>query len=99
MSKNLLFASAGDNTDFYNNWLQSNKNYDVWVVYYGNNQNNFENYKKVVNRIWKNKGSKFQNFYKIFINYYKDLIKYDRFFILDDDIIINTNSINVLFDI
>ncbi len=97
MSKNLLFTSAGDNTEFYNNWLHFNKNYDVWVVYYGKNENNFQNYKKVVNRIWKNKGSKFQNFYKIFKDYFHDLMKYDRFFILDDDIIINTNSINVLF--
>ena len=35
--RRLLFTSAGDNTFFYNNWCDKNRNYDIWLVYYGNN--------------------------------------------------------------
>ena len=56
-------------------------------------------YEKIVDKIWKRKGSKFQNFHYIYKNYKELLDKYDRFFIVDDDIIINTNDINNLFDI
>ena len=38
--KNLLFTSAGDNTNFDELWLDEDRNYDVWVVYYGNNDEN-----------------------------------------------------------
>jgi hypothetical protein len=98
-SKYLLFTSAGDNTEFYKMWCEKNKNYDVWVVYYGNNDENYNKYSQSVDRIWKNKGSKFQNFYYIYQNHKEDLMKYDRYFIVDDDIIITTDDINKLFDI
>jgi|LakMenEpi03Aug12_release.lakeMendotaPanAssembly.Ray.scaffolds.fasta_scaffold190338_2 hypothetical protein len=98
-NKNLLFTSVGDNTNFYNYWLNDNRNYDILCVYYGNDENNYNKYTKLVDKIWKRKGSKFQNFHYIYINY-RDLIdKYDRLFIVDDDIIMSTNDINNLFDI
>ncbi len=96
---NLVFTSTGDNTRFYNHWLGENRNYDVWCVYYGNNDNTFNMYGKLVDKIWKRKGSKFQNFHYIYTNYRELLDKYDRFFIVDDDIIISTNDINKLFNI
>jgi len=96
---NLIFTSAGDNTQFYNHWLGEDRNYDVWCVYYGNNDENYNMYEKIVDKIWKRKGSKFQNFHYIYTNYRELLDKYDRFFIVDDDIIINTNDIHNLFDI
>ena len=96
---NLIFTSAGDNTQFYNHWLGENRNYDVWCVYYGNNDETYNMYEGLVDKIWKRKGSKFQNFHHIYTNYKELLDKYDRFFIVDDDIVISTNDINNLFDI
>lgn len=95
MKKNIVFTSAGDNTNFDNLWLDDNREYDVWVVYYGNNEKIYEKYKSKVDYIEKRKGSKFQNFYHIFKT--KDLSNYERFFILDDDIIITTTDINKMF--
>jgi hypothetical protein len=95
--KNLLFTSVGNNTDFYKNWLGSNRNYDVWVVYYDDNQQNYEKYQSMVDRLWSFKGSKFQNFHTIYKDYYNDLMNYDRFLIIDDDIIMSTEDINNLF--
>lgn len=97
--KNLVFTSAGDNTEFYKNWLAKNREYDVWVVYYGNNDEIFRKYESLVDRIWRRKGSKFQNFYYIYQNYYNDIMKYDAFYIVDDDIIMSTDDINKLFNI
>jgi len=93
--KNLVFTSAGDNTNFDNIWLDKKRNYDVWVVYYGNNEETYERYKSKVDYIEKRQGSKFQNFEHIYKT--KDLSQYERFFIVDDDIIMSTKDINTLF--
>ena len=98
-TKNFLFSSVGDNTNFDSIWNGSNMNYDIYVIYYGDNETNYNRYKSKVKFIEKRQGSKFQNF-KYFYEKYIDIINnYDRFFILDDDIIINVNDINSMFDI
>ena len=95
--KNLVYTSAGDMTRFYKDWTGQNRNYDIWVTYYGNNEINYKKYKEYVDFINKRKGFKFQNFYDLYNK--KDLSQYDRIFILDDDIIIDTSKINQMFDI
>jgi len=94
---NLVFTSAGDDTFFDELWLDKNRNYDVWVTYYGDNDEIYEKYKSKVDYIEKRKGSKFQNFHHVYTT--KNLSKYKRFFILDDDIIISTEEINKMFKI
>jgi len=96
-SKNFVFTSAGDNTNFDDLWVSNNQNYDIYVIYYGNDESNFEKYKEKVKFIEKRKGSKFQNFYYFYKNYPEIIKEYDYFFILDDDIIFNTNDINNMF--
>ena len=98
MTKNLIFTSAGDNTEFYKNWRSVNQDYDICVIYYGNSDEIYNKYKNKVKFIEKRKGSKFQNFY-YFYNKYQDIInEYEFFFILDDDIIFEPNDINKMFD-
>jgi len=95
--KNLLFTSAGDNTNFENIWLDKNRNYDVWVVYYGDNEKTFNRYSKKVDYAEKRKGDKWQNFHHIYNTQYDKIQEYDRIFFLDDDIIITTDDINEMF--
>lgn len=97
--KNLVFSSVGDNTNFNYIWTEKYRKYDLWVVYYGDNEKKYEDYKKQVDFIHKRKGSKFQNLYYIYNTYKEEILKYDRFFILDDDIVINTSEINRMFEI
>lgn len=97
--KNLVFTSAGDNTKFDKLWCQEGRNYDIWVVYYGKNEEKYQKYSKKVDYIEKHKGSKFQNFYHIYNTKYEELQQYERFFILDDDIIFETPDINKMFEI
>ena len=97
-NKYLLFSSVGDNTTFFDYWIGNKKNYDISIVYYGDNDENYNKYCELVDFIECNKGSKFQNFY-YYYNKHKDyLLKtYDYFFIVDDDILIDTKDINELF--
>lgn len=98
MSKNLIFTSAGDNTEFYKNWISLNQNYDIYVIYYGDSDELYNKYKDCVKFIEKRKGSKFQNFH-YFYNKYPEIINlYEYFFILDDDIIFEPNKINKMFN-
>ena len=99
MTKNLVFSSVGDNTCFDILWINEKMDYDLYVIYYGSNETIYENYKSKVKYIDKRKGSKFQNF-KYFYDNNSDIIdKYDRFFILDDDIVFKVKDINNMFKI
>jgi len=95
--RNFVFTSAGDNTTFDTLWINDNIQYDIYVIYYGDNEDTFNQYKAKVKFIEKRKASKFQNF-KYFYDTYPDIInQYDRFFILDDDIIFSVEDITNMF--
>jgi hypothetical protein len=56
-SNNLVFTSAGDRSNL-RGWLQGRRNFDLWVVYYGEQRGTFRDLATYhVNR----QGSKFQN--------------------------------------
>lgn len=95
--RNFVFTSAGDNTSFDTLWINDDIKYDIYVIYYGNNEENFNRYKSKVKFVEKRNGSKFQNF-KYFYETYPEIINtYDRFFILDDDIIFKVEDITNMF--
>jgi hypothetical protein len=99
MTTNFLFSSVGDNTNFDALWIDPNMNYDIYIIYYGDNDEIFNKYKENVKYIDRRKGSKFQNF-KYFYDTQIDIInRYKHFFILDDDIIMNVDDINNMFKI
>jgi hypothetical protein len=97
--KNMIFTSVGDNSNFHNNWTGLNQNYDIYAIYYGDNEEKYNMYKKHIKYIERRKGSKFQNFKYLWDKMYDKLNKYDYFFILDDDIIFDSyTDINRMFD-
>ena len=96
--KTLVFSSVGDKTQFVNNWLSKIEKkkilmYGLYIVVKTNKINI-----RIKADYWeRRKGSKMQNFHYIW-NKYRDLIMtYERFFILDDDIVFNTRDINECF--
>lgn len=99
MKKNLVFSSVGDNTNFHNLFIGDKMNYDVFVIYYGDNNETYQKYKSKVHFIEKRKGSKFQNFKYFYDNYPSIIQNYELFFILDDDILIDVEKINKMFEI
>ena len=95
--KNFLFSSVGDNTKFDSLWVNDNMDYDIYVIYYGDNDEIYSSYKSKVKFIEKRKGSKYQNFKYFYDKYINIINTYDRYFILDDDIIFNVDDINNMF--
>jgi hypothetical protein len=97
MKENLLFTSAGDNTKFYDLWCLEDRNYDIFICYYGDDDHKYQEYS---DHYLKRKGSKMQNFHYVWNTYDDVLIKnYKNYYIVDDDIIISTNEINELFNL
>jgi hypothetical protein len=45
-TKNFVFSSVGDNTSFDSLWINDNMDYDIYVIYYGDDENIFTRYKK-----------------------------------------------------
>jgi hypothetical protein len=100
--RNLVFTSAGENTTFYKLWTWPDaapQNFDIFVIYYGDSEENYEKYKGCVDYIEKRKGSKFQNFHWLWTQRPELFRNYDRFFILDDDILITCHDINRMFEL
>lgn len=98
MKENLIFSSIGDAAQL-PNWIGSDQNYDIWATYYGDDENKYNYYKQYTQFIKKSKGSKFQNFNLIWKEFHSELNEYERFFILDDDIIFDSyKDINKMFN-
>lgn len=97
---NFVFTSAGTKTNFDKLWLGDNQTYDVYVIYYDDDDTIYNRYKnnKYIKYIERRKGSKFQNFLYFYKKYPEIIEKYDRFFILDDDIVFKIDDINKMFN-
>ena len=67
--RDLVFSSVGDNTKFYDRWLGSGRKYDIWLVYYGDDEKIYKKYKKRCFMVEKHKGSKFQNLFYMYNKY------------------------------
>jgi len=95
MKENVLFTSAGDNTNFFDLWCEDSRNYDIFVCYYGDDEQ--DKYKEYSDVYLKRKGGKMQNFHHVWTNNIGNIKDYKIFYIVDDDIIIKTEQINELF--
>ena len=60
-SKYLVFTSAGDKSNLHH-WLKGERNFDLWISYYGDKENN---YLDLSDYYIARKGGKFPNFYYI----------------------------------
>ena len=95
---NAVFTSCGNRSDCADLWTGKDREYDIVATYYGDDNTIFNMYCDAFDIVFKHKGSKFQNFFSFYRNS-NIFEKYERIFILDDDIIMNTQDINSMFDI
>jgi hypothetical protein len=94
-SNNLVFTSAGDRSNL-RRWLQGRRDFDLWVVYYGEHTGTFRELATYhVNR----RGSKFQNLHYCYQRWPQELARYDAIMVTDDDIVIDATGITRLFEI
>ena len=93
-TKYLVFSSVGDKNNV-QTWISEpgKKNFDLVIYYYGEKEKPAFDAELIVKR----KGLKLDNFYH-FLNQ-QDIEKYESIWLVDDDIIMNTSSINRMFQI
>ncbi len=94
-SKRLVFSSVGDNHSI-THWLQGQKDFDLWIAYYGDSHPpEFSG----IDFCFSRKGGKFPNFFAIYQAHSEIIKGYDFIALLDDDLILSTEDINALFAI
>jgi hypothetical protein len=94
-SNNLVFTSAGDRSNL-RGWLAGRRDFDLWVMYYGNHPGTFQD---VSDLYACRKGSKFQNLHYCYGQWPQVLARYDAIMVMDDDILIDAGGISRLFEI
>jgi hypothetical protein len=96
--RNLIIAAVGDNS-LHTKWIEDKVNFDLALIYYGNDSSLSEQFKRDAAYFSQQKGQKFK-LIKEFIFEYQDILeKYDYIWMPDDDIILSSSEINELFEI
>lgn len=93
--KHLILAAVG-NESLHGSWISKNKEYDLFLVYYGNIKDKFKN---ECDFYTQRKGIKFQMFYHIIKEQRDFFSQYDAIFMPDDDVYIEPSQIISLFEI
>ena len=93
--KNLAFTSAGDHSNL-ELWLAGERQFDLWVTYYGNQLDRYRDRAEFYNY---RRGAKFPNLHYLYQTAREILDQYDAIIVLDDDIIIDARGLNQLFDL
>ncbi len=94
-SKNLVFTSAGDNSNL-ECWLKGKSNFDLWISYYGNTTGKFST---ISEYYMAKKGGKFPGLHYVYSHWKEIVDKYDAVFVMDDDLIISGDDIRALFSV
>lgn len=98
MEKNIIIIPCGDNS-LHINWITEYSNFDIGFIYYGSDDNKFNEYKEKSKFSLKLKGEKWFLINEFLNKYNNDLKNYEYFWFPDDDLQGNTDSINKLFEI
>eukprot|EP00466_Bigelowiella_natans_P017921 jgi/Bigna1/135680/aug1.30_g10388 len=80
--------------------MGENQNYDIFLVYYGDQPNVLEKYQKSCRWVVQHKGSKVQNFYSVLFNERREIFNQSDYIMsLDDDIYFRdgVEGINTMF--
>lgn len=100
--RNLVFTSAGDHSIVLQNWIGDDANYDVFLVYYGDDDAVAESYEQHCRWVRRRRGSKPQNFFQVlFIEHRSIFDSADYVLSLDDDIVFDepVAGLNLMFAI
>lgn len=94
-SRNLVFTSAGDHSNLHH-WLKGHRDFDLWIVYYGDQPGKFQRQADIYLRA---KGAKFQNLHYAYQRWPELFAQYDAVMVMDDDILIDATALTRLFAI
>lgn len=92
-SRFLVYTSAGDKSNV-DQWIRGARCFDLWITYYADGA--LPQHGDYVNA---RKGGKYQNLHHVYQVWPHILQRYSAILVMDDDIVINTASINRLFEL
>lgn len=93
--KNIVVSCVGKDS-LHKKWLDDNCNFDVYLINYGNPGEVFEERAKMVIDM---KGTQAHLLYKFLLHNQDLLDQYDYLFFPDDDLLMNSSTINRLFEL
>jgi hypothetical protein len=94
--RNLVFSSVGD-ASVHRRWIKDGpRNFDLFLCYYGSAG---YDYRRDAEFFLERPGTKFENFCHVYRNFNNQVTAYENLFIVDDDIILDTPSLNRMFDL
>ena len=96
--RNLIISAVGDKS-LHESWLSDDRNYDIFLLYYGSDEGIFDRYKSQCEMAWRAKGEKGLLYHKFASENLEDLKKYDRIWQPDDDIQASPEEIKSIFSI
>jgi hypothetical protein len=91
----LVFTSAGDRAKL-GRWITGDRNFDLWITYYGVKENRFQELADYYNR---RRGGKFPNLHYAYRQWPEIFRKYDAVMVMDDDLVIRGSDLSRLFTI
>jgi hypothetical protein len=98
MKKNLIIVPSGDNS-LHQNWISGDTNFDLVVIYYGDSQEKFKEYKEKSIDCVNKKGHKWFLIYDYIVENQEKISEYDFFWFPDDDLMSNTENLNIFFNL
>lgn len=102
LNKYLIVSPCGNRSRLFKDlWMKDyeRKNFDICLLFYDEEIHDNSLYKDI-NYFYHLKGFKYEMAYDVFMNIKPEILdKYEHFYFLDDDISIDTESINKLFDL
>ncbi len=97
MNKNLIIVPAGDSS-LHPHWISGECNFDLIIIYYGKSEKVFEEYKSHSLDCINKKGEKWQLIHDYIKSNFDKLKQYEYIWFPDDDLMSNSEDINVLFN-
>jgi hypothetical protein len=98
MNKNLVISTVG-NDSLHSEWIKGNSNFDLVLIYYGDDESIAKTYLKQTPYVFMAKGEKY-HLLKSLINEDSEFIsQYDYIWLPDNDVSISTENINKMFEL
>ncbi|HON58959.1 MAG TPA: DUF707 domain-containing protein [Smithella sp.] len=97
-NRNLIISAVGDHS-FHKEWISGEPDFDLVLIYYGNDDEIFTGYRKDALTAIRQKGQKFPLTGAFLQNNLALIEQYEYIWLPDDDISISTDRLNKLFKI
>ena len=97
MKKYLVISTVGDES-LHHEWVQGTPNFDLVLLYYGNNEEVAIEYSKQTPHVYAAKGEKYHLLKSLITSSPEFISQYSHIWMPDNDVSISTDEINRLFE-